>query len=156
MARSMRADIREIGQVFELVEGGDELGQTRPVMHHERRFRGRLAQEGPCDMVKILARDQAHQRREAFGQRFAKGHGDVVAVDAIAPPGGTVAAVGEPLRLWRGRVEQPAAKLCLTCHASTRVRAPAARRASSARTGQSGTSVSHSTSKGLGPERASV
>src|SRR5690606_6130564 len=88
--------------------------------------------------------------REGLAKRLGERDGDVVAIDVEAAPGGAAVGVRQARRRRPAGVEEGGAELCLA-HAVTRSRMRAARVASAARTGQSGTSLSHSMSVGRGP-----
>ncbi len=100
----------------------------------------------------------AHQladHREGLPQGLGQRDGDVVAVDVEAVAGGPALGIGQAGRDGASGVEEGGAERGLG-HAVAPCRMRAAQAASPARTGQSGTSLSHSISVGFGPPAAMV
>lgn len=96
----------------------------------------------------ILGADQFFDQGKGGLHRLDQRYGDIVAIDRVARAGGPVRAICQPVGDRMIRVQKPRPEFCLTRHAAS---ARAARLASARRVAQSGTSLSHSTSTGVGP-----
>ena len=113
-------------------------------------------QVSECERAKFILSDQFFDDWEGLLQRLGQGGGDIVAIDRKTRTGRVSCAIEQTGGHGGFGVKKRGAKGGLIVHAGMLSRAAAARVASCARIGQSGTSLSHSTSSGLGPDLASV
>ena len=143
-------DVGQVAQMRDRRESRQKARHVGAVEHHHGRP-GRVG-AGMCDGhggEEFLAHQLA-DHREGLAQRLGERDGDIVAVDVEAGPGGAAHGIGHARRDGSIRVQKCGAEGGLV-HAATRFRIAVARAASAARTGQPGTSLSHSISVGFAP-----